>query len=548
MIKSIRVKNIAVIKDIEIEFGEGLNILTGETGAGKSIIVDSIKFLLGSKRGKELIREGEERAVVEAEFKFEQYPQELSHFGIDETDGEIHIRREIHRSGKSKILINGMLVTASILKEISDKLIAIYGQRESTFLLNPAYYREYIDLFIEKKLVEKIIELYSEVVKLRAKLEEIEKLEKEKGMREEFLRFSIKEIEETFLDDNEENELKERRKILKDFTKINFLIADILKFSKDDEISILSLLSEVKNRFLSLAKYKKEWEDSYRVIEKFEIEFEELLSKLEHYISGVEFSPREADEVEEKLRKWEDVLKKYGGDREKVKKFLNEAKEELYKIETSEVFKEELLEKLNEIENEYFKLADKLSKERNTISKKIEKLVESTMKDLGVKNPKFVIDIETKKEKVTPFGFDEVRFLFSANIGSIPKPIEKIASGGELSRLMLALKIHEKKFESLTYVFDEVDSGVGGRTAEKVGEKLKEVALKNQTIVITHFPQVASYADYHFKIEKYEKDKETIVKVRKLENSERVEEIARMMAGTKITEHTIKSAEELLKR
>ncbi len=545
MIKSLKIENLAVIKKIALEFSDGLNILTGETGAGKSIIVDSIKLLFGIKKGKEFVRSGEKKAIIEAEFTLKNYEGILNEY-VDEDDEEIVIRREIYATGKTKSFINGVMVNSSLLKELSEDFITIYGQKDNSFLTNKDNHRKYIDQFIDKKILEKVKSLSEKIKKAKEKLNELEEMEKKRNLREEFLKHSIGEIEKAFLEEEEERELREKREVFKNSTEIIESLSQISKLLSSEDFSLIDVILKIKENLRTLSKYKREWEKDYELFESLQLSIEDMETRIESFLSDFDFSPEEADLLEEKLKLWEDLKRKYGNDRERILEFLEESKKELEKINSLEISKIELQRELKIYTDEYEKLSEKLSNERRKVAEEVQKRISHIMKSLGIKYPQFVVEISKKEDEFSPDGIDNIRFLFSANKGEEPLPIEKIASGGELSRLMLALKIIEKKKNSLTYIFDEVDSGVGGKTAEKVGEKLKEISKNHQTIVITHFPQVAAVADSHFKVEKYERDGRTEVSVKKLSQKERVEEIARMMAGSKVSEHTIRSAEELV--
>ncbi len=545
MIKTLKIENLAVIKEIFLEFSDGLNILTGETGAGKSIIVDSIKLLFGIKKGKEFVRSGEKKAIIEAEFTLQDYRGILNDY-IDEDDEEVVIRREIYATGKTKCFINGMVINSSILRELSEDFVTIYGQKDNSFLTNRDNHRRYIDQFVDEKILEKIKSLSTNIKKIKEKLNELEEIEKKRNLREEFLKHSIEEIEKAFLDEEEERELREKREVFKNSTEIIESLSQISKLLSSDDFSLIDVISKIKENLRTLSKYKREWEKDYELFGNLQLSVEDMETRIEGFLSDFDFSPEEADLLEEKLKLWEDLKRKYGNDREKILKFLEESKKELEKINSIEISKIELQKELKVYTDEYIKLSEELSNKRKKVAEEVQNKISSIMKSLGIKYPQFVVEFSRKENEFSPHGIDNVRFLFSANKGEELLPIERIASGGELSRLMLALKIIEKKKNSLTYIFDEVDSGVGGKTAEKVGEKLKEISKNHQTIVITHFPQVAALADSHFKVEKYEKGGRTEVSVKKLSQKERVEEIARMMAGSKVSEHTIRSAEELV--
>ena len=361
------------------------------------------------------------------------------------------------------------------------------------------------------------------------------------------MEYAINEIEEAEIEEGIIDKLKEKRKVYQNSEQIFSILKETLDLIYEGDNSLLSLFSTIENNFLNLSKFKKEWEDDYKRISEFSPVLEDIAYKLRDFLEEVNFSPEELEEVESKLAKIERLQKKYGESEEDILSYYEKAKEELLKLGSLEIDIKEKSEELEVLKKEYEKLAAVLSERRKKTASETEKKLKGELEELAMKNAQFKVLFIPSKEKFSPYGSEKVEFLFSANIGEELKPLNKIASGGELSRIMLGLKMVFVDGMTDTYIFDEIDSGVGGKTAEKVGEKLKKLSKKAQVLCITHFPQVAAFADNHYKVDKYEKDKRTFAKIKILSKKERVEEIARMMSGSNISDAVIKSAEELIR-
>jgi DNA repair protein RecN (Recombination protein N) len=550
LIKNIKIQNLAIIDELDIKFGKGLNILTGETGAGKSIILDSIKFVGGERADKTLLRNGEKRMVVEAVFEFEKEIKELKDYFEDSEDRkEVIIRREFFEDGRNKIFINNISFKLSFLKELSKYFFNIYGQNDHRYLLNIDNQLEYLDeVGKTDKLLLEIGDISKKIGSLKKQIREIEDKEREKTQREEYLKYVISEIEEIGLSEGMEKELLEKRVVYRDSELIFNTIKTSLQFLYDDDDSILNKISEVENNFEILSKYKKDWEKFYSKIVEFRLSSEEVSYQLRDFIENYEFSPEELDEIEKKLSKLENLKKKHGESEKEILDAYEKAKKELELLNNIDIEKDELLMLIKNLKKEYDNIAEKLTEKRKSIASDIEKKVVNELKTLGMKNPKFEIKFFENKDNFSPMGKEYIEFYFSANPGETIKPLSKVASGGELSRIMLSLKLLSVEKNYKTFIFDEIDSGVGGETAEKLGEKLKQLSKKAQVLCITHFPQVASFADNHFKVDKREENKRTFAEIRELNEKEKIKEIARMMSGTNITENSLKSAEELIKR
>jgi DNA repair protein RecN (Recombination protein N) len=553
MIKSLRIKNLATIEDIELELEEGFAILTGETGAGKSIVINGIRLALGEKGSPDMIRTGKKETSVEAIFSFHQTRDDFKRFFPD-SENELLIQRKISEQGAGKGYMNGILVPIKKLKEISGELVDIYGQNDHVFLLNLNYQLNYLDEYASASSTKKEVSLRAkELKKLIREKKDLEAQEREREQRLDFLDFQIKEIEKANLRPGEEEELHKDRKILKNAEKIDSLIEKALNISYNQENSISALLAQLQNMVSDLSDFDNTFKETENAINQFSItigEFSDFLIKFKERQSA---APEKLEDLEERLSQIEKLKRKYGSSIDETLSYLGNAKKEYQKLSTSQ---EKLAELDTEIETKfkgYKTYAAKLSSLRIKNASKLEKQVEKEISILGMKKARFKIKIDISPlspntmETVKENGTEDVEFLISPNPGEELRPLRKIASGGELSRVMLALKTlgkETKKFKTL--IFDEIDSGIGGKTAEFVAQKLKKLSTQHQIICITHLPQIASFASYHYKIDKKVNLERTYTTVKKLSFEERVREIARLLAGSRITETTLKNAREML--
>jgi len=514
MIKSLRIRNLATIEDIELNLKKGFSILTGETGAGKSIIIDGIRLVLGEKGSPDMIRTGKKETSVEVIFPFQQKMANFKNF-FPESENELFVQRKISQQRAGKGYINGILVPIKKLKEIGRDLVDIYGQNDHVFLLNLEYQLNYLDDFASAFSFKKdVSRLAQELKKLLREKKELETKEREREQRLDFLDFQIKEIEKAQLRRGEEEELRQSRNILKNAEKIGILVEKALEISYNQENSISSLLAQLQNIVNGLTDFDKTFKEADKAISQFSItigEFSDFLIKFEEKQTT---APEKLEETEERLSQIEKLKRKYGASVDDILSYLDRAKQEYEDLSTSQEKLAELEKEIEKKFKEYKANAEKLSSLRKKSARKLEKEVEKEIIILGMKRARFKIKIETflptpdTMEKVKESGTEDVEFLISPNPGEELRPLRKIASGGELSRVMLALKTIGKEIEKLrTLIFDEIDSGIGGKTAEFV---------------------------------------RTFTTVKKLSFEERVTEIARLLAGTRITETTLRSAREML--
>jgi len=553
MIKSLRIRNLATIEDIELNLKKGFSILTGETGAGKSIIIDGIRLVLGEKGSPDMIRTGKKETSVEVIFPFQQKMANFKNF-FPESENELFVQRKISQQRAGKGYINGILVPIKKLKEIGRDLVDIYGQNDHVFLLNLEYQLNYLDDFASAFSFKKdVSRLAQELKKLLREKKELETKEREREQRLDFLDFQIKEIEKAQLRRGEEEELRQSRNILKNAEKIGILVEKALEISYNQENSISSLLAQLQNIVNGLTDFDKTFKEADKAISQFSItigEFSDFLIKFEEKQTT---APEKLEETEERLSQIEKLKRKYGASVDDILSYLDRAKQEYEDLSTSQEKLAELEKEIEKKFKEYKANAEKLSSLRKKSARKLEKEVEKEIIILGMKRARFKIKIETflptpdTMEKVKESGTEDVEFLISPNPGEELRPLRKIASGGELSRVMLALKTIGKEIEKLrTLIFDEIDSGIGGKTAEFVAQKLKKLSNQHQIICISHLPQIASFATHHYRIDKKVSKERTFTTVKKLSFEERVTEIARLLAGTRITETTLRSAREML--
>lgn len=563
MLEFLKVKNIALIDEIEIEFGEGLNLLTGETGSGKSIIVDSLGTLTGGRVSSDLIKAGQQTAQIEGLFSV---PADArlrgicDSFGIELDEGgqvELIVRRELSLSGKNRIFVNGQLATQAALKQIGPFLVAIHGQGEQTALFDTASHLEILDGYAGlAKERERAAEGYRRWNAVRNELSGLRTSEAEKLQLLDVLQFQIDEIKKANIRPGEDSELAEEKRRLSNVEKLSTLSGDVNSLLYEDESSTVTTLEKASRKVEELATYDSRFGDYIESLQTALAVIEDLAITARDFGTHLEFSPERLEEIESRLAEISRLTRKYGGTIDTVLEHLSECEDRLNRIETSELREKELRAEMAVRRAEYLEAAMLLHRKRAEAAAKYGKAVEANLKAVALDRARFEVRVdapsktELEDEQFTGFsanGVDRVEFFFSANPGESPKPLARVASGGEASRLMLILKTTAGEDRSeTTAVFDEVDTGVGGRVAEAVGLKLKALSASQQVLCVTHQPQVASKADRHFLIEKQTKKDRTSIAVRELAPADRVEEIARMLAGEKITDAARENARDLI--
>lgn len=551
MLSNLYIENIAVIEKTSIDFKKGLNVMTGETGAGKSIVIDSINAVLGNRTSKELIRTGASSAFVSAEFTnlSEKAIAVIYEAGFELEDGELLIQREISTTGKNKCRINGRPATVSTLKEIGVQLINIHGQHESYELMSPELHISYIDKLagLESE-IEAYQEVYKKYKKLSAELKKATVDESERERKIDLLKYQIDELEDADLRDGEYEELNEQKAVLQNSEKIIEAIMSSRALMNGDEESsgVLENLQDINSQLSDISEYMSEVEPINSRIESAIYELEDCLSELTGLTDLVDTDGGSLDSIEERLDLIYTLGKKYGSTIKEMLDFLDKAKKELNALVMYDENREALIKECDKAYKEAEKLAKALSEKRRATSSEFADKVCEEMAFLDMPNVKLVVVQE--KCELNSLGCDNIEFLISTNPGEPPKPISKIASGGELSRMMLAVKnVLSDKDDIDTLIFDEVDTGISGSAAQKVGLKLREVSKSRQVLCVTHLAQIAAMGNSHFKISKSVRDEKTFTKVEELDHEGRKQELARIIGGTEMTKASLDYAEEMLR-
>ena len=550
MLNELHIENIAVIEEADIQFHPGFNALTGETGAGKSIVIDAMGAVLGERTSRELIRTGAEKAFVSAEFS--HVPAELP--GLEETgiapdkDGNLLLQREIGGDGKNACRANGRPITVAQLRRIGAELLNIHGQHDGQQLLDEEQHGTYLDRFGKtEKTLSAYQKEYSAMTELKAQIKALKMDEAEKARRMDSLRFQIGELERAELVPGEEEELAARRNILRNGEKyIGALSGADYCLSGDDECGgAVSQLREAEEAMSAVRNLGDDLAELYKRLEELRCEAYDLAEIIRDKRAEFDFSPAELDAVESRSDQLYRLKKKYGATVEDMLAYLDKCRAELDAIETADDTLILLEQKLKKAETATLAAGAELTRVRREAAKVLEGRIQRELRDLDMNKVRFAIEF-TEKEP-SPDGCDTIRFLMSANVGEDLRPIARIASGGELARIMLALKNVLAEQESIgTLVFDEVDTGVSGRAAQKVAEKLAQVSRRKQVLCVTHLPQLAAMADTHFSVEKGERGGRTYTEVILLNREQRKAELARITGGSKVTEALLESAGELL--
>lgn len=543
MLKELRIRNLAIIDDLAVRFGEGLNVLTGETGAGKSIIVDSLGLALGSRAQSDLVRSGEKEAVVQAYFEIEE-KKGFPDIGVDLSEGLI-LRRALSAAGKSRAYINDTMVSQQTLAEVGRALVDIHGQHEHQSLFSVDKHRDFLDAFGKFQDEHEGLEaLYQDVEALKRQVTDLGQKAKEREQRLDFLRFQVHEIDAASLSIGEKEKLSEQKAILSNLGRLNELAETAYSELYSAEGSCMERLSSIISKVKEMSSIDHSVSPVLNMLESAFPSIEDAAVSLRGYRDKYDFEPERLSWVEDRLDLLRKLEKKYGEGVEKIIRYRDDADRELKGLEHIDEKLDALEVDLNAKEVMLLDAAGSLSDKRKNAAPEMETLIRKELKELAFSNAEFIIDI--KKQAISSHGMDRVEFLFSANPGEPPKPLLKIASGGELSRVMLALKSILADFDSIpVLIFDEVDAGIGGKTAESVGKKLKAIANKRQVLCTTHLPQIASMGDCHLKTEKGQKGERVYVEVKELTGKERLNEVARMLSG-KITEVSLKHAKELI--
>ena len=549
MLSQLFIQNIAVIEKAQVAFEKGLNVFTGETGAGKSIVIDAINAVLGNRTSRDLVRTGAPKALVTAMFEGigDETKEQLLSMGFEpEEDGSLLLSREISADGKTSCKIGGRPSTVSILREVAQSLINIHGQHDNQSLLLPEQHLVYIDQFGKTAALLKEYRVeYAYYVELQRKLRQLQTDEREKAQRTDLLSYQINEISSAALFPDEEEELQSAKKKMQNSVKIIealHIAHDLLQGTEESD-GILSMLDQTQEQFQMLEVYYPQIK-SDRILD-MRYELEEVRENLRDALSDAEMDPAELDRIEERLDLIFRLKRKYGGSVEEILAFKERAQQELDSIVHAEELQAKLEKEHGQSEARLIKLAKQLSEKRKSAAKQFEDQVCAELTFLDMPSVRFIVHAETGELDET--GIDRMEFYISTNPGEPPKPIGKIASGGELSRIMLSLKNVIAEGDRVgTLIFDEVDTGVSGRAAQKIGRKLKQASAGRQIICVTHLAQVAAFADTHLLIAKTVRDGRTFTTVNALPQEERVQELARIMGGENLTPTVLASARELI--
>ena len=547
MLSLLHIENIAVIECADIAFDAGFNILTGETGAGKSIVIDAISAILGERAYRDMIRTGTSKASVRAVFT--EVP-ELSWFADNgvEYDPETVIQREVHLDGKNVCRVNGSLVTVSILRKLGIQLINIHGQHDSASLFDENNHIQFLDAYAENQVLQEAYAgKYTTVSKLRREIERLHMDESEKLRRMETLRYQINEISKANLQPGEDESLEQRRKILQNAEKLSDGIHSAVDclYGGDDSDGAAALLADAERELARLVRYTDAYNELHEKVADLMYQVQDVAEELRDARDDLSYSADELEQIEARLDVIHKLRRKYGSDCEEILQYLDKAQKELDEIEFADDHVERLKVKCEKAEKEAWDAAIALRENRMGAAKELSKRILSELAQLDMPRVQFACNFT--QTELTPIGADMVAFYMSANAGEALKPLSKVASGGELARIMLAMKnVLAEQDQVATLIFDEVDTGVSGRAAQKVAEKLRSVAKSKQVLCVTHLPQLAALANTHLLIAKEERDGRTYTTVTPLDMEGRKRELARIIGGANITEITLKSAEEML--
>lgn len=571
MLFQLNLKNIALIKELNIEFDEGLNVLTGETGAGKSIIIEAINLILGGHASIDLIRSGEDSLAVEGLFLLSPVEKmAINNLNPDleivDDEGTLLIMREVNRKGRNKCWINQRLVNLSLLQDIGNFLVDLHGQHNHQSLLDTSKHIDLIDNLGGDKITRYRKELFNAYRLWREKKKRLTQIieDREENLKRiDFLKFQLEEIDKASLTKDEDKILEEEEMVLRNAEKIvetmekaNFILYE----GGVEHPSIRDSLNEVSKNIGEIASLDRRIEKMKETLKEIVYQLEDLVNEIEKYKDKIELDTQRLKEVEERLNLINNLKSKYGSTIDEILKYRQKIYQELKAIDYSEDEIESLRVDINSLENKISDISHNLSLERRKIAENLEEMVVRELEDLNMKKCQFKVSlnhyqddegikINNKKYKIGPKGIDNIEFMISPNIGESLRSLARIVSGGEVSRIMLALKsILSEVDEVPTLIFDEIDSGVGARLGEVIAQKLRNISKKRQIICVTHLPQIACRARKHFYIEKYVIENKTEIRVEEIKGEDRVKEIARMLDGDQMSEITIQHAQKMLNR
>ena len=557
MLQELTIKDFAIIQDLNLSFNRGMTVLTGETGAGKSIIIDAVGLLAGGRGSSEFIRHGAAKCVLEALFSLEGNSNTyelLKAYDIDSDEDTVIIQRDIHRSGKNVCRINGRLVTIATLRLIGESIIDIHGQNEHQELMNPERHLSMLDHFGDKELVtlkQNYQETYTHYKKVKKAYDKWQNGEQELAQRLDMLQYQTNEIEMAELLDGEEEELLEEKNLLANYQKIMSALSMSYDALQGDEVNGIDLVGNAMTEMSSLEEIDEKYKILSEAISSSYFQLQEAASDILREMDQTAYDEDRLNEIEKRLEIIKQLKRKYGDSIEEIKAYYEKITAELNQIMNRENHLTNMTKELSSLSVELAKQGSRLSEKRRMVAKDIEQAIHEQLKELYMEKVMFEVQFfkpvkDFLSEEAHESGFDDVEFYIATNMGEPLKPLAKVASGGELSRMMLAMKTIFSKSQGITsIIFDEVDTGVSGRVAQAIANKIYMVAVHSQVLCITHLPQVAAMADNHLYISKSVENDRTKTHVDALEITEKIEEIARMLAGTEITKLTLEHAKEL---
>jgi DNA repair protein RecN (Recombination protein N) len=547
MLVELTVENYAVVEKVRVRFHRGLNLLTGETGSGKSIVVDALALLFGARAAAEMVRTGSERARISGIFEVD--PAQLPE-GVEAEEGELILEREILANGKSRAFAGGRPVTAALLREIAERIGDIHGQHDQQLLFSPSVQRDMLDVFAGA--VELAHETQAAYQRWRAasdELVELDRTSQEKLRQADLWKFQLNEIQSVGPASGEDAQLENERRVLRNVVRLQESAAGAYAALYEDPESVAAQLRTVQRRLEEVAKIDEDLRDVLAALQPAAIGVDEASHALRNYLGKLESDPARLDEIEARLAALEKLRRKYGPALEDVIAFGENVGVQLAAVENSGERQESLRKELRELSAAYEAAAGRLSSRRKEAARKLSKRVEMELAALAMERSRVEIRVSGAEWSAT--GMDTVEFLLSANVGEEPKPLEKIASGGELSRVALALKTctasATRAAIQRTLVFDEIDTGVGGSAAEAVGRKLKKLAASSQVLCVTHLAQIAGFADHHYFVEKHAERGRTVTTIDELNATARTREVGRMLSGERVTPEALRHAEQLIK-
>ncbi len=567
MLLELRVENFAVIDQVAVEFTPGLNLLTGETGAGKSILIDALALLLGDKASTDVIRHGADKATIACVFELEgmtakHVAQTLEANGLDAETSQIILRREISGAGKGRVWVNNQPASVTVLRQLAAHLASIHAQNETILAFDGPSRLSILDRFAGVN-TEATSAAFTRVRELRVRIADLERDEQDRLRLVDLWSFQSKEIESARLQPGEDERLEAEKRVLANSEKLYAAAMSSYDSLYEGAANANALLKSAERHLEELSRYDEKFREQHDTLASARATVEDIAATVRDYAESVDASPERLAEIEDRLATIDRLKRKYGNTVEEIVTFGGQVKQKLNEIENRDQVLTDLRKELSSASSDYLKAARSSSQQRFDAARKLEKQVETEINSLAMK-AKFKIEVSGSDEEGNwgPSGFDSVAYLISTNTGQPLLPIERIASGGELSRVMLALKATvetsvaqgssparngKRSAPALTMVFDEIDTGIGGSAADAVGRKLKSLSRAHQVLCITHLPQIASFADHHLVIEKRESGGRTRTTIRALAAKERTEELARMLSGAQITQASLKNAEQLLK-